>query len=57
MNYNVHLIRQEKLTLHIDDLIGIVQQLEAISQGWGMDFDCFELDEDDYPTGIIWERI
>lgn len=54
MNYNVHLIRQEELTLHIADLEGIIQQLEAISQGWGMDFECLEINEE---TGIIWERI
>lgn len=33
LKYNIHLIKQDTLTIDIGDLVGIIQQIEAISQG------------------------
>lgn len=47
MNYNVTFIRESELTLHIDDLIGIIQQLDALSLGYdAMDFTPLEIDKE-----------
>jgi len=57
MNYNIQLFYQEELTIDIGDLEGIIQQLEAITQGWGMDFDCIDIDEEpsiEYTKGTSW---
>jgi hypothetical protein len=37
-NYTITLLQQDELILYVEDLEGIIMQLDAISQGLGMDF-------------------
>lgn len=57
MKYNIHLIKQDELTIDIGDLEGIVHQLDAISHGWGMDFSVVNVEHFAGMDGYIWERI
>ena len=44
-NYKISLVNQPELILDVEDLAGIIMQLKAITNGWGMDFTPVEYDE------------
>ena len=56
-NYTITLLQNQELVLDVDELECIIQQLAAIQNGYGHDYETvFIQDEIGEETTYVWER-